>query len=99
MLAATISKGRLPNAVRATIEILQRLERKALTKEESEGISRLESHIDEIKSSGSNLWKEVELMSMGAWSFSGTQQTFSKEFAQGIFARVSGLHPQDKHDC
>lgn len=83
----------MPNAVRATIEILRRLEREALTKGESEGISRLESHIDEIKSSGSDLWKEIELISMGAWSFSGTQKTFSRDFAQVIFARVSGPLP------
>ncbi|OCK85106.1 SET domain-containing protein [Lepidopterella palustris CBS 459.81] len=78
----------IPTAVRATMQILIMRAKGLINDETWSSILRLESHVDDMRATGGDRWAEIQLMAQGAWSFSGTRLTFTRDFATEMFARI-----------
>ncbi|KAF2835493.1 SET domain-containing protein [Patellaria atrata CBS 101060] len=85
-----LRSNQLPNAVRATIQILTMRRHGALTDDQWDSLGRLTSHLDHIRSTESHkqLLEKIEVLSKGALEISGTQNAFNEGIAQEIFAKV-----------
>ncbi|KAF2187202.1 SET domain-containing protein [Zopfia rhizophila CBS 207.26] len=81
-----ISNREIPKAVLAAMEILIRQKHGLIRDKDWEMLCRLDTHIDDFKRNGK--YAEIELMAMGTSQFSWTQDTFSKDFVAGMYARV-----------
>ncbi|KAL6720726.1 hypothetical protein ACLMJK_002651 [Lecanora helva] len=82
----------LPNTVRMVIQLLLRRQAKALPDSEWEALLKLQSHIDDFRSShsknpeGLTTWQTIELMSNAASKYSGSKEPIP--FIQTLTARI-----------
>ncbi|KAF2146566.1 uncharacterized protein K452DRAFT_282748 [Aplosporella prunicola CBS 121167] len=78
--------GRLPNAVRAGMELLARRKNGRLSDAQWDELMRLETHLDDLRARDD--WETHEVLAMGVLKYSKTEGTFDVETAQGVYARV-----------
>ncbi|KAF2270406.1 SET domain-containing protein [Lojkania enalia] len=81
-----ISDKEIPKAVLAAMELLIRRKHGLIADSDWVLLCRLDTHIDDFKRNGK--YGGIELMAMGTSQFSWTQDTFSKDFVAGMYARI-----------
>lgn len=93
---AVLSKAhtpeKLPNAVRATMQVIRMREGDAIPEEQWKAFLDLESHMDTIRSENGPRMKQIEVLAMGAWSYSyktASRLSLNITETQDVFSRVS----------
>jgi SET and MYND domain-containing protein len=84
----TITKE-VPKAVQATMEILIRRKHGLIPDQQWQMLRSLDTHVDDFKRNGN--YDGIQLMALGCRNYSMTQDMFSTEFVEGMYARVSAL--------
>ncbi|KAF2463037.1 SET domain-containing protein [Lindgomyces ingoldianus] len=82
----SVNDKSVPKAVIATMEILTRRKHGLITDNAWELLCCLDTHIEDFKANGK--YGGIELMALGTSQLSFTQDTFSKDFVAGMYARV-----------
>ncbi|KAF2252989.1 SET domain-containing protein [Trematosphaeria pertusa] len=81
-----VSDKEIPKAVLACMDVLVRRKHGLILDRDWEMLCELDTHIDDFKRNGK--YGGIELMALGTSQFSFTQDTFSKDFVAGMYARI-----------